>query len=416
MPTDLRWPTYPLRKTILREGVRDKAKPDAGSCYVRDDEGNVYLDAIGGIGCNPLGHGHPKFVAAMSEQLAKLTVSAGSFWTEPLLALAEEVTDRSPIEDGRVFIGNTGTEVNEAAIKQVLRARPGRDVIISMERAFHGRTLGSIALTANPKYREPYVSCLEEPQDRFAHMNVGRAHFNDLDSVKDAFSRYQGRVAAVWFEPIQGEAGIYPATKEFLVGLRELCNEHGALLAADEIQSGAGRTGDFSAWTTIVGDDPQLAPDVIWYAKALGGGLPVSACVSSAEIAENMGRGSHGSTFGGNPFACAAGIATLKIMDEEKLMESARAQLPTLQKIAAEDPHSRVVEVRGLGSMIGIEINGAGETPAAALGDLLQKHGMLTTVCAGKTVRLLFPYAADESILREAWRILRAALDEDTNG
>ena len=416
MATDLRWPTYPLRKTILREGVRDKAQPGGGSCYVRDDEGNVYLDAIGGIGCNPLGHGHPKFVAAMAEQLGKLTVSAGSFWTEPLLALAEEVTDRCPILDARVFLGNTGTEVNEAAIKQVLRARPGRDVIISMERAFHGRTLGSIALTANPKYRDPYVSCLEESQDRFAHMNVARAHFNELDSVRETFERYRGRVAAVWFEPIQGEAGIYPGTKEFLVGLRELCNEHGALLAADEIQSGAGRTGDFSAWTTIVGDDPQLAPDVMWYAKALGGGLPVSACVSKAEIAENMSRGSHGSTFGGNPFACMAGVTTLRIMDEEKLMDSARAQLPTLQKIAAEDPHPRVVEVRGLGSMIGVEINGQGDTPAAALGGLLQKNGMLTTVCAGRTVRLLLPYAADETVLREAWRILRAALDEDTNG
>lgn len=414
MTTDLRWPTYPLRQTVLTEGVADKAEPGRGSAYVRDQAGNVYLDAIGGIGCNPLGHGHPKFVAAMHEQVGRLCVAAGSFWTEPQLELARQIIDRVTIADARVFIATTGTEVNEAGIKQVLRARPGRDVIISMERAFHGRTLGSIALTANPKYRDPYVSCLEEPEGRFARMNVARVPFGDLDAVRDAMARYKGRVAAVWLEPIQGEAGIYPASREFLVGLRELCNADGALLAADEIQCGAGRVGTFSAWETIVGDDPKLAPDVIWFAKALGGGLPVSACVSSSELAEFMGRGSHGSTFGGNPFACAAGVATLRIMDDENLMASAAAQLPTLKTIAAANPHPRVKEIRGMGSMIGVEINGSGDTPAAKLGGLLQKHGMLVTVCAGTTVRMLLPYDAGETILTAAWTTLRAALDEDS--
>ena len=413
MTTDLRWPTYPLRNTVLTEGVAEKAEPGRGSCYVRDTDGNVYLDAIGGIGCNPLGHGHPKFVAAMHEQLSRIAVAAGSFWTEPQLALAAEIAKRSPIADARVFIGNTGTEVNEAAIKQVLRARPDRDVIIAMETAFHGRTLGSIALTANAKYRAPYVSCLGEPENRFARMNVARAPFGDLDAIGKLMVQYKGRVAAVWVEPIQGESGIYPATREFIVGLRELCNEHGALLAADEIQCGAGRVGTFAAWSTIVGDDPDLAPDVIWFAKALGGGLPVSACVSTAALADSMGRGTHGSTFGGNPFACAAGVATLSIMDEEDLLASAAAQLPTLQKIAGANPHPRVKEIRGLGSMIGIEINGEGDAPAAKISGLAQKHGMLVTVCAGKTVRLLLPYGAGESILAEAWRILGKALDED---
>ncbi|MEM6991256.1 MAG: aminotransferase class III-fold pyridoxal phosphate-dependent enzyme [Myxococcota bacterium] len=413
MTTDLRWPTYPLRNKILTEGVAEKAEPGRGSCYVRDADGNVYLDAIGGIGCNPLGHGHPKFVAAMQEQLSKLAVAAGSFWTEPQLALAAEITKRVPIADARVFLGNTGTEVNEAGIKQVLRGRPGRDVVVAMERAFHGRTLGSIALTANPKYRDPYVSCLGEPEDRFARMNVVRVPFGDLDAAKGALAQYKGRVAAVWIEPIQGEAGIYPATREFLVGLRELCNEADALLAIDEIQCGAGRVGTFAAWSTIVGDDPALAPDVAWFAKALGGGLPVSACVSTAALAESMSRGSHGSTFGGNPFACAAGVATLAIMDEEDLMKSAAAQLPTLQAIAAENPHPRVKEIRGLGSMIGVEINGEGDMPAAKLAGIVMKHGMLVTVCAGKTVRLLLPYGAGETVLKEAWRILGVALDED---
>jgi len=415
MTTDLRWPTYPLRKTILTEGVADKAEPGQGSAYVRDAEGTVYLDAVGGIGCNPLGHGHPKFVAAMHKQLSRLAVATGSFWTEPQLELARQIVERQPIPDARVFLGNTGTEVNEAAIKQVLRARPGRDVIIAMERAFHGRTLGSIALTANPKYRAPYVTCLGESDKRFATMNVARIPYGDLDAAAAMMDKYKGRVAGVWLEPIQGEGGIFPATREFLVGLRTLCNEHGALLGADEIQCGAGRVGTFAAWSMLVGDEPELAPDVIWFAKALGGGLPVSACVSSAELAEHMGRGSHGSTFGGNPFACAAGVETLRIMDEDNLMQRAGAQLPTLQKIAAEDPHPRVKDVRGLGSMIGVEVTGEGDAPAANMAALLQKHGMLVTVCAGTTVRMLFPYGAGDSILREAWRILRAALDEDAS-
>lgn len=414
MTTDLRWPTYPLRQTVLREGVAEKAEHGRGSAYVRDAEGKIYLDAIGGIGCNPLGHAHPKFVAAMTEQLGRLTVAAGSFWTDPQLALASEITKRVPIKDARVFIATTGTEVNEAAIKQALRARPGRDVIIAMERAFHGRTLGSIALTANPKYREPYVSCLGDADDRFAKMNVARVPFGDLDATAAAMDKYQGRVAAVWLEPIQGEAGIFPAARAYLVGLRELCSRHDALLGTDEIQCGAGRVGTFAAWSTLVGDEPELAPDIMWFAKALGGGLAVSACVSGAPLAELMGRGTHGSTFGGNPFACAAGVATLRIMDEENLMASAAAQLPTLQRIAAADPHARVEEVRGLGAMIGIEIKGEGEAPAAKLGGLLQDHGMLATICAGRTVRLLLPYGIGEPTLREAWRILRLALDQDT--
>lgn len=406
---DRRWPTYPPRNITLDAAVPPE-DGGRGSFYVRDTEGKEYLDAMCGIGCLPLGHGHPGLADAVRDQLLELTACAGTLWTKPQQALVGEIIERTPIPDGRVFLGNTGTEVNEAAIKLALRAT-GRDVILGFERAFHGRTLGSIALTANAAYRKPYVSCLDEPDDRFARMNVARATFGDLDSVEALMQRYEGRVAAVFFEPVQGEAGIYPATAEFLTGLRELCTRHGALLAADEIQCGAGRSGRFAAWSSLVGDDPQLAPDIIWYAKALGGGFPVAACVARADLAEHMVKGSHGSTFGGNPAACAAALATLRIMDEEGLMASAGAQLGTLQAIAAANPHPRVAEIRGLGSMIGIEINGGGDAPAAPLGDLLQDEGLLVTVCSGKTVRWLLPYRVGQAGLTEAWTRLRRGLD-----
>jgi len=406
---DRRWPTYSPRNIVLDAAV----PPDdggMGSIYIKDIEGKVYLDAMCGIGCLPLGHGHPGLADAVRDQMMKLGGAAGTLWTEPQQALVSELVMRTTIPDARVFLGNTGTEVNEAAIKLVLRAT-GRDVIIGFERAFHGRTLGSISLTATPKYREPYVSCLDEPEVRFGRMNVARAIYGDLDSVKALLERYEGRVAAVWIEPIQGEGGIHPASAAFLTGLRELCHRHGALLGTDEIQCGGGRTGKFSAWERIVGRDPELAPDVEWYAKAMGGGFPIGACIARNDLAEHMTLGSHGTTFGGNPVACAAGLATLRIMDEERLMASAGVQLEVLQGIAAADPHPRVAEVRGLGSMIGIEINGEGDTPAAPLGDILQEEGLLCTICRGQTVRWLLPFRAGETVLREAWTRLRRGLD-----
>ena len=180
---DRRWPTYPPRKIALDTAVASGTTPHQGSVRVRDTEGREYLDAVGGIGCLPLGHGHPKWIAAVEDQMRKLVGSAGTFWTEPQQELVDLLVARTPIENTRVFLGNTGTEVTEAAIKLALRAT-GRKVIVAFEKAFHGRTLGSIALTANPAYRAPYVSILGEADDRFARMNVARAPFGDLAAVE----------------------------------------------------------------------------------------------------------------------------------------------------------------------------------------------------------------------------------------
>ncbi|MBC8068863.1 MAG: aspartate aminotransferase family protein [Deltaproteobacteria bacterium] len=405
---DLRWPTYANRKTLLDSAVFDDVAPGQGSMRVRDHDGNVYLDAVGGIGCLPLGHGHPKWIAAVESQMRRLVAAAGTFWTEPQQDLAHELARRVPLKDARTFIGNTGTEVTEAAIKLALRAT-GRDVILVLDRAFHGRTLGAIAMTANLAYRQPYVTCIGEEGSSFAHMNVARTPFGDLDALAAAFDRYAGRIAMLAIEPIQGEAGIYPSTREFLVGARELCTKNGALLGADEIQSGSGRTGHFLAWTTLVGDDPALQPDLVWLAKAIGGGFPVAACVTTDALAQHMIKGSHGSTFGGNPLAAAAAVATLRIMDDDGLLATAAAQLPTLQKIAAGDPEPRVLEIRGSGAMIGIQIAGESQ-PAAPLADAMQKLGVLVTICSGHTVRVLLPYSAGVAELRQIWTTLRQAL------
>ncbi len=402
---DRRWPTYALRNIVL-----DAFVPDAsgrGSLRVRDTEGNVYLDAINGIGCLPLGHGHPKWIEAVHAQTKRLVAAAGPFWTEPQQVLAAEIVARSPVREGRVFFGNTGTEVTEGAIKVATRAT-GRDVIVAFDNAFHGRTLGSIALTGTKQYRDPYVSTLDEPDDRFARMNVARAPFGDLEAVAALFDRHRDRVAMVVVEPVQGEGGIRPATKAFLLGLRELCKKHGALLGLDEIQSGIGRTGSFAAATTLTGDDVDA--DIVWYAKALGGGYPVAACVARGDLAEHMIKGSHGSTFGGNPLACAAAVATLRIMEEENLFASAAEQLPTLRRLAAEDPIGAVREVRGCGAMIGLELGDA--ALALRVASQCQAHGLLATVSGGTAIRWLFPYRAGREELTEAWAAFRAAVEK----
>jgi acetylornithine/succinyldiaminopimelate/putrescine aminotransferase len=407
--TDYRWPTYTPRNITLDSVVREGAPQGRGSFRVRDTDGKVYLDAIGGIGCLPLGHGHPKWLAAVNEQMSKLCGAAGTFWTQPQQELAAKLVQLSPLKDARVFFGNTGTEVTEAAVKVATRATK-RDVIIAFERAFHGRTLASIALTGTAKYREPYVTVLGEDHKRFATMNVARATFNDLASVEAQFAKYPDRVAMVCLEPIQGEGGINPATREFLVGLRELCHRHGALLGLDEIQAGCGRTGDFAAWTTIVGDDPKLYPDIIWWAKALGGGYPIAACAARGDLAEHMTKGSHGSTFGGHPVACAASLATLAIMEEENLMASAAKQLPTLRSIAEADPAPQVREIRGVGAMIGIDLGDA--DLAGRVVSQLQQEGVLVTLSGGTAIRSLMAFHAGEPELRELWTALKRSLEK----
>ncbi len=406
---DLRWPTYALRDVTL-----ERAEPhERGGLRVIDSEGRSYLDAVNGVGCAPLGHAHPRWIAAMHAQMQRLSAAANSFTSGPQQALARRLAERFPVRDARVFLGSSGTEATEAAIKLAVRAT-GRSIIVAFERAFHGRSLGALSLTANTAYRHPYVRCIgeSEPADPFAVAQVLRLPWGDLAAARAAFAAHGPRIAGVFVEPVQGEAGVFPATREFLVGLHGLCREHGALLGADEIQCGSGRVGAWSAWSRIVGDDPALYPDILWLAKALGGGMPIGVCLAAGELAKAMGKGTHGTTFGGNPLACAAALATFDIIESEGLLAAAAAQLPTLQALAVAQPHARVHEVRGLGAMIGVQVGRPGEQIGNAIGDrLMHDHGILATVCSGHTIRLLLPYRAGEPELREFWRALGRALE-----
>ena len=406
---DLRWPTYALRGVTL-----ERAEPhERGGLRVIDSEGRSYLDAVNGVGCAPLGHAHPRWIAAMHAQMQRLSAAANSFTSGPQQALARRLAERFPVRDARVFLGSSGTEVTEAAIKLAVRAT-GRSIIVAFERAFHGRSLGALSLTANTAYRHPYVRCIgeSEPADPFAVAQVLRLPWGDLAAARAVFTTHGARIAGVFVEPVQGEAGVFPATRDFLVGLHGLCREYGALLGADEIQCGSGRVGSWSAWSRIVGDDPALYPDILWLAKALGGGMPIGVCLASGELANAMGKGTHGTTFGGNPLACAAALATFDIIESEGLLAAAAAQLPTLLALAAAEPHARVHEVRGLGAMIGVQVGRPGEQIGNAIGDrLMHDHGILATVCGGHTIRLLLPYRAGEPELREFWRALGRALE-----
>ncbi len=405
---DLRWPTYATRELLLDALVPSTL--GGGSLRVRGADGRSYLDAVNGIGCAPLGHGHPLWIEAIVSQLTRLGSAANTYHTAPQQQLALRLAALFPVDDARVFFSNSGTEATEAAIKIVLRAT-GRDVIVVCERAFHGRTLGALSLTGSPKYREPYVHCLDEPPaERFCSAKVLRIPYNDVAAAEAVFSEHGRRIAAMFVEPVQGEAGVFPATRSFLIRLRELCNRHGALLGADEVQTGAGRTGSWTAWTTILPDLPEVRPDVLWMAKALGGGFPIGVCLARSELAAKMPKGSHGTTFGGNPLACAAALATLRILEEEHLLDHAGAQTPTLRKLADTRPIPRVTEIRGLGAMIGMQIDRPDDQSADPLADAMQTAGVMVTICAGHTVRLLFPYIAGEVELREVWTALAGVL------
>lgn len=390
---------------MLDAAVYDEGRV-GGALRVRDSNGKVYLDAIAGIGSAVLGHAHPAWVEAIHRQLQKLGAVANTYGHVPQQQLAARLGELFPIDDGRSFFTNSGTEATEAAIKLALRAT-GRDVIVAFERAFHGRSLGAIALTANPAYREPYITCMGEDAARFATANVARLPFGDEAALEQTFTELGSRIAAVFVEPIQGEAGIWPATKRFLLTARELCDRHGALLGLDEIQSGCGRTGNWTAWQTIVGDDAK--PDILWLAKALGGSFPIGACLTTPELAKHMGPGTHGTTFGGNPIACVAGLATLRIIEEEGLLDRAAAQLPGLVKIAEANGIDEVVEIRGAGAMIGVQIGGLEQGRAKQIAPALIEAGVLATTPGAHTVRLLLPYGAGEAELREIWQAIAHA-------
>lgn len=359
---------------------------------VWDIEDREYVDLLAGIAVNALGHAHPDVVTAITRQAAMLGHTSNLAMTLPAIALAERLVsllDPSGEREGRVFFCNSGAEANEAAFK--LTRRTGRTRVVVAERSFHGRTMGALALTAQPAKQDPFRPLPGE---------VTSVPFGDIDALRAAID---SETAAVFLEPIQGEGGVIPAPSGYLSAAREACNEHGALLVLDEVQTGIGRTGWWFAHQS-----EGVAPDVVTLAKGLGGGLPIGACIAFGPAAGLLGPGSHGSTFGGNPVSCAAALAVLDVIERDGLLMRARVAGERLTEIVGESEH--VSHVRGRGLLLGAVLT---QPRAADVEASARDHGLLVNAVASDAIRLAPPLVLDDddlALVAERWPLAAGAL------
>jgi acetylornithine aminotransferase len=335
---------------------------------VWDDAGNSYVDLVAGIAVNALGHAHPAVVEAVGRQVATLGHTSNLVANEPSLRLAERLLALTG-RDGRVFFANSGAEANEAAFK--MARRTGRPDVVAADGAFHGRTMGALALTGQPAKRAPF-----EPLP-------GGVSFVPYGDAAALTAAVDGSTAAVVLEPVLGEGGVVPAPAGYLETAREVTRASGALLVLDEVQTGIGRTG---AW--FAHQAAGVEPDVLTLAKGLGGGLPVSACLAFGDAAMLLQPGQHGTTFGGNPVSCAAALAVLDTIEADGLLERAESLGKALSAGITGLGHPLVATVRGAGLMLGIVLTApvAAEVEAAA-----RRHGFLVNAVAPDVVRLVPP-------------------------
>ena len=363
-------------------------------CHIWDVNGKCYLDALGGIAVNTLGHNHPKLVPALQDQIAKLIHTSNYYHVPNQEALASKLVALSGMTN--VFFCSTGLEANEAALKLARKFGHDKGIdrpeVVVYEKAFHGRSIATLSATGNPKIQAGFGPLVE---------GFIRVPINNIESLKKA-TEGNPNVVAVFFEAIQGEGGINPMHMDYLKDVRQLCDERDWLLMIDEVQCGMGRTGKWFAhqWAGI-------KPDVMPLAKGLGSGVPVGAVVAGPKAANIFQPGNHGSTFGGNPLAMRAGVETIRIMEEEGLLENAGrvgAHLSSAftQALATELAQGSVKEVRGQGLMIGIEL----ARPCAALVGQCADNGLLISVTADTVVRLVPPLIMSEAEADEVVNIL----------
>jgi acetylornithine/N-succinyldiaminopimelate aminotransferase len=360
-----------------------------------DAEGKEYLDFLGGIAVNLLGHSHPAVVTAIAEQAGKLIHTSNLYFTEPDVELAALLVENGGLD--KVFFCNSGAEANEGAIKlarkyQYRKGQGHKTKVVSATHSFHGRTLGALTATAKP-----------EIQEGFGPLPTGFAYaeFGDIEALRAAVDE---NTAAVLLEPVQGEGGIYALTPEYMQAARAICDQAGALLILDEIQAGLGRTGHFFAYQGL-----GVKPDIVTLAKGLGGGLPIGAICATNEAASGFQPGDHGTTFGGNPVCCAAAVATLKTVLSSHLVEMAAELggylMSKLEGLQAKYP-TLIKEVRGKGLMVGIELTQPGAPVLATCHEL----GLLANVTAGTVLRLLPPYVITGKDIDKAVSIIDEAL------
>jgi LysW-gamma-L-lysine/LysW-L-ornithine aminotransferase len=359
---------------------------------VVDADGRRYLDCVGGHGALALGHRHPALEAALTDQASRIWMVPGSFGSPPRTRFLERLHEALPPELDRTFLSNSGTEAVEAALK-IARAATGRSDLVAAVRGFHGRTMGALSVTFEPHFRQPFEPLLGP---------VRRVPFNKTEALADVVD---GAVAAVILEPVQGEGGVHIADADFLREARALCDEHGALLVFDEVQTGFGRTGRLFAF-----EHSGVVPDVLCLAKSVAGGLPLGATVVRRGI--DLGLGTHGSTFGGNPIACAVGRATLDVLLDGDLLERAERIGAAICAPLLADMPDVVREVRRLGAMIGVQT----KLPARPYVAALQERGVFA-LTAGRTVlRLLPPLVMTDEEARRVGEALAEALSAPVPG
>ena len=355
---------------------------------VWDADGNEYLDLLGGIAVNALGHAHPAIVEAVTSQLTTLGHVSNFFASEPQVRLAEKLIELVGDPSARVFFTNSGAEANEAALKATRKT--GRTTVVAAEGSFHGRTMGALSLTSKAQYREPF-----EPLPG----NVRWVPFGDVDALAAAVDE---TVAAVILEPIQGEAGVVVPSDDYLVAARTITSEHGALLWLDEVQTGIGRTGDWFAYTRL-----GIRPDLITLAKGLGGGIPIGALVALGAAATLLEPGNHGTTFGGNPVATAAALAVIKTIEDENLLEHVTVVGDMLRERLAS--HPLVHEVTGRGLLVGVVL---AEPVAAQVQQAALTAGLIVNAPTPERLRLAPPLILTSDDAGMAVSTLSSILDE----
>lgn len=376
--------TYPSSDLVLVKG---------SGCNVWDAEGRKYLDFAVGISVSNLGHCHPAVTKAIRQQAGKLVHTSNLYLNEIQPRLAERLVVNGM--DGVCFLCNSGAEANEGLIKFARKwgNAQGKDEIIAMEDSFHGRTLATLAATGRAKYRKGF----EPDMPGFKH-----APFNNLEAIAKAIGP---KTAAILVEPVQGEGGVRPSNEGFLKGLRELCDKNGILLLFDEVQCGMGRSGQLFAWQTY-----GVQPDALSIAKAFGNGFPIAGIIAARKYADVLTPGTHASTFGGTPLACAAACAVIDTLLNGGVLENCRRQsaflINELNKLKGK--RKSVVEVRGRGLLIGVELTRS----AIPLLPLLRKQGLIALVAGENVLRLLPPLTVTEAQCKRAVKMIDKALAE----
>jgi acetylornithine aminotransferase len=361
-------------------------------CVLKDDQGKSYLDFLAGIATNVLGHGHPAVIKAVTKQVSTLAHVSNFFAHPQGLLLASRLQNMTGDSNARIFFCNSGAEANEAALK--ISRRTGRSRIVAAQGSFHGRTMGALSMTGQPSKREPFTPLLK---------GITHVPYGDLSAMSRAVTK---KTAMVIVEPIMGEAGVVTPEDGYLVGLREICDRVGALLVFDCVQTGIGRTGQWFGF-----EHEKVQPDVVTLAKGIGGGLPLGATIAYGRAAQLLQPGDHGTTFGGNPIACAAANAVLDVIESKKLMQSAKVFEKKIKKSLSGTPG--VSEVRGRGLLLGIELT----TPIAKkVAASMLEAGIIVNAANDQTIRIAPPLIVTMPQIEKFISIFKKVMKEVDRG